>query len=576
MRWFPLLLTPLLAGCLSGIVATDSPVTVLTEAPEAVEVYTFKPIVPSSENVERLSLLETSPGSPVPLYSMLNGRDDAWQSSARLLAGELDSETLADNVLLALSGEDAPQDEGKTTLMVGVSDDFPVVHNAKVQYFIDYYTGRGRKVFSRWLARSSRYLPMMRAIFAEEGLPQDLAYLAMVESGFNTRAYSWAHAVGPWQFIQSTGKMFGLKQDWYRDERRDFEKSTRAAARYLKDLMRQFDGEMYLAVASYNAGPGKIRTAIRKYNTRDFWEMSRGRYLRAETKNYVPKLLAALTLAKDPEQYGFTDIEFQEPLAYEKVTLPSVTDLEIVAKMSGTNYEEIKNLNPELRRWCSPPDETDYQLRIPAGSGESFMAQYAKLSPSDRANYMRYKVKKGDTLGALSRKYKVRVNDIIALNNIRNPRAISIGTNLVLPLKKGYSSSRPIKELQDDYIRTRRQVYTVRSGDSLWSISRKFGVSQHQLRVWNRLGWSNIIRPGQRLVVSSRAAKKSAPRTVAATGPVKEITYKVRSGDTLWGIGRRYSVGTGQIREWNNLSENHVLRPGDRLTLRVRTSGKSS
>ncbi|PLX75524.1 MAG: lytic transglycosylase, partial [Desulfuromonas sp.] len=468
------------------------------------------------------------------------------------------------------------QDEGKTTLMVGVSDDFPVVHNAKVQYFIDYYTGRGRKVFSRWLARSSRYLPMMRAIFAEEGLPQDLAYLAMVESGFNTRAYSWAHAVGPWQFIQSTGKMFGLKQDWYRDERRDFEKSTRAAARYLKDLMRQFDGEMYLAVASYNAGPGKIRTAIRKYNTRDFWEMSRGRYLRAETKNYVPKLLAALTLAKDPEQYGFTDIEFQEPLAYEKVTLPSVTDLEIVAKMSGTNYEEIKNLNPELRRWCSPPDETDYQLRIPAGSGESFMAQYAKLSPSDRANYMRYKVKKGDTLGALSRKYKVRVNDIIALNNIRNPRAISIGTNLVLPLKKGYSSSRPIKELQDDYIRTRRQVYTVRSGDSLWSISRKFGVSQHQLRVWNRLGWSNIIRPGQRLVVSSRAAKKSAPRTVAATGPVKEITYKVRSGDTLWGIGRRYSVGTGQIREWNNLSENHVLRPGDRLTLRVRTSGKSS
>lgn len=569
MRWIPFLLIPLLAGCFSTMPTAD-----ISNDDGLPKSYSFKPLLPATEDAERFSLLEVSLGEPIPAYSMLNGQDDAWQVDARLLANDVDSETLSDILLLSLSGEDAPDDEGNTVLLVGVSDDFPVVHNAKVQYFIDYYTGRGRKVFTRWLERSTRYLPMMREVFAEAGLPQDLAYLAMVESGFNTRAYSWAHAVGPWQFIRGTGKMYKLKQDWYRDERRDFEKSTRAAARFLSDLHRQFDGEWYLAVASYNAGPGKIRTAIRKYKTRDFWEMSRGKYLRAETKNYVPKLMAVLTLAKDPEKYGFTDLNFQEPLQYEVVTIPTVTDLEIVAKMTGISYEDLKTLNPELKRWCTPPGEKDYQLRIPAGSSEQFNEEYAKLSPSDRANYMHYKIKQGDTLGALSRKYNVRVNDIMALNNIRNPRSISIGTNLVLPLKKGYSS-RPVKELRDDYNRTRRQVYTVRSGDSLWSISRKFGVSQHQLRVWNRLGWSNVIRPGQRLAVSSKAAPKKARKVVKADGPPREIIYKVRSGDTLWGIGRQFAVATAQIREWNNLTSDHVLKPGDKLTLIVRTSGKS-
>ncbi|PLY03847.1 MAG: lytic transglycosylase [Desulfuromonas sp.] len=570
MRFIAFLLLPILAGCLSGLSAVET-----RNAPEEPpEMLTFKPLLATGENVERLSLLDLSLGEPIPAYSMLSGEDNPWRVETRLLLNATDPETLADNSLLAVSGEDAPEDEGKTTLLVGVSDDFPVVHNAKVQYFIDYYTGRGHKVFTRWLERSSRYLPMMREIFAEHGLPKDLAYLAMVESGFNTRAYSWAHAVGPWQFIRGTGRMYDLKQDWYRDERRDFEKSTRAAARFLSDLRDQFDGEWYLAVASYNAGPGKIRTAIRKYKTRDFWEMSRGRYLRAETKNYVPKLMAALTLAKDPEKYGFTDLDFQEPLQYETVSIPSVTDLEIVARMSGTTYEEIKQLNPELKRWCTPPGETDYQLRIPLGSTATFSEQYAKLSPSDRANYMRYKIKKGDTLGALSRRYNVRLNDIIALNNIRNPRAISIGTNLVLPLKKGYSS-RPVKELRDDYIKTRRQVYTVRSGDSLWSISRKFGVSEHQLRVWNRLGWSNVIRPGQRLVVSAKAAQRKVRKAVKADGPPRQIIYKVRSGDTLWGIGRKFAVETSQIRNWNNLNQNHVLQPGDKLTLIVRTRKSS-
>lgn len=553
---------PYLSGCLATMTpGQDAPVQ-LTALPEPPPQVCTNPPAASGTLANRLPQLEE-----LGAQLLINDRQ---------LFGMTDRVTLEDNYLLAFNGTGILDYEGETVLQVGVSNDFPVVHNDKVQQFIDFYSGpRGRKVFQRWLERSSRFLPQMREIFAEEGLPRDLAYLAMVESGFNTRAYSWAHAVGPWQFISSTGKMMGLNQTWWLDERRDFERSTRAAARFLKDLHRQFDGEWYLAVASYNAGPGKVRGAIRRYKTRDFWELSRGKYLQAETKNYVPKLMAVLTIASDPEKYGFTELEYQEPYAYETVSIPSVTDLEIVAKMVGAEYTELKTLNPELKRWCTPPGTSDYRLRIPAGTTETFLEQYAALPAKDRANYTHHRLKQGDTLLALSKRYGVRVSDIMSLNSIRNPRALRVGSDLVLPLKKGYTKL-PVSELEDDYVRTRRQVYTVRNGDSLWSISRRFGVSQKQLRVWNRLGWSNVIRPGQRLVVSARAAKKAPKKTTAKlTGPERKIVYHVKPGDTLWGIGRQFSVETSQIRDWNNLSKAHMLRPGDKLTLVVRTAEQS-
>jgi len=448
-------------------------------------------------------------------YSLVSNPDSDLQAESPYIPDDADNqsegetvdpETLEDNLLLSGDGGGLPpEDEGTTVEPAEVTFDFPVVQNAKVQYFIDYYTGPGRKVFTRWLERSTRYVPMMREIFREEGLPQDLAYLAMVESGFNPRAYSWAHAVGPWQFISSTGRLFGLKSDWWHDERRDYEKATRAAAKFLKDLHRRFDGDWYLAVASYNAGPGKISRAVKKYGTRDFWELIRGKYLQAETKNYIPKLLATLLIAKEPEKYGFVDLEYQDPFDYETVEIPSATDLEVVAGLCGIDYEEVKLLNPELKRWCTPPDVKNYRLNIPAGTGESFLLGYASLPVNDRANYKRHKIQPGDTLLALSKKYGVRVADITSLNGIKNPRSLKVGADLILPLKKGYSRL-PLNELKDDYVRTKRQVYTVKQGDSLWKISRRFGVTEKQLRVWNKLGWSNVIRPGQRLIVSARAA----------------------------------------------------------------------
>ena len=553
----------LLAGCFSS-----APPSSLSSEPVAVTASQQSgqdlPEVP-------LSTDEESDGEDLLTDPLLNGPVEAVLVDGVEL---LDDETLADNRVLQGDDQVPPEDPGEILAHEEPVFDFPVVENEKVRYFIDYFSGRAKKTFTLWLERSGRYLPMMQEVFAEAGLPRDLAYLAMVESGFNDKAYSWAHAVGPWQFIQSTGRRYGLENDWWYDERRDPEKATRAAAHFLSDLYEDFDGDWYLAVASYNAGPGKLRNAIKRYKTRDFWELCRGKYLKTETKNYLPKLLAALMIAKQPEKYGFTELEYHEPLSYDTAALPSSTDLEVIARLTGAEYQVIKKLNPELKRWSTPPGAKDYQIRLPIGSQEAFLANYTELPERQRANYVRHKVRSGDTLLALSKRYGVRVQDIKKLNRIRNTRTIQIGTNLIIPLNPDANGSTALAELKDDYKRSRKTYYTVRSGDSLWKISRKFNVTEKQLRVWNRLGWSNVIRPGQRLIVSAKAAPSKRIAVVKDAGPLQKMVYRVRPGDTLWAIGREFSVAAAQIRSWNNLAENHVLQPGENLTLHV--SSKSS
>ncbi len=479
-----------------------------------------------------------------------------------------ESEETVEDLELLNANPIFPENEGPTVQREEVVFDFPVVENDRVRFFIDLYRGPARRTFGRWLERSGRYIPMMRQIFAEYGLPEDLAYLAMIESGFNDRAYSWAHAVGPWQFIESTGRMYGLESDWWFDERRDPEKATHAAARFLRDLHKTFDGDWYLAVAGYNAGGGKILRAIKMYNTRDFWELSRGKYLQEETKHYVPKLLAALTIAKDPAKYGFTDLAMHQPLAYDVAPIPAATDLELVAELSGASYDEIKALNPELKRWCTPPGRKKHELRLPVGSREEFLARYAEVPPTDRAKYKRHKIEQGDTLLQLAKTYNIRVADIIALNGIKDPRALKLGRDLILPLKKGFTSL-PLDELKDDYVRTRRKTYTVKSGDSLWKIAQRFDVTEKELRVWNKLGWSNLLRPGQTLMVSSAAGGAKSAQRNKPSAPLAKRVHQVQPGDNLWDIGRRYGVGTRDIMRWNNLGKGHILRPGDRLTLMV-------
>ncbi len=315
----------------------------------------------------------------------------------------------------------------------GTDFDIPIVMNARVEHFIRYFQTSGKKIFSGWLARSAKYIPMMRNLLKENGLPEDLVYMALIESGFNPCAYSRMKAAGPWQFIYRTGKRYGLNVTWWVDERRDPEKSTVAAANYLKDLYDMFEC-WYLAAAGYNAGEGKISRAMKRYRTEDFWELTKYRYLKRETKDYVPQMIAAALIAKDPEQYGFTDIDYQDPLCFDTVKVPEVTNIGFIARVCEIAIEEVKGLNPELLRDWTPPNVSEYEVRIPCGKREVFLRNFEALGPRQRFQFKTHVVKKGDTLAGIAKRYRVNLEPILEINKIKKTTRLSIGTNLLIPI----------------------------------------------------------------------------------------------------------------------------------------------
>ncbi|OGQ48335.1 MAG: hypothetical protein A2W63_03995 [Deltaproteobacteria bacterium RIFCSPLOWO2_02_44_9] len=325
-----------------------------------------------------------------------------------------------------------------------ITYDVPVVVNDKVEFFIRYFQTRGRKYFEKWLARSERYLPMLKEILRQNNLPEDLAYIALIESGFNPNARSRARAVGIWQFMKWTGKKYGLTIDLWVDERKDPEKATWAAARYLKNLYGLFNS-WHLAAASYNAGEGRIMRAVRKQKTDDFWIVAKQKkLLKRETRDYIPKYIAAMLIAKDPEKYGFSDIEYAPQLAYEKVSIPGATDLRVIAKACECSVEEIKELNPELLRWFTPPNLDEYKIKLPAEKTEVFRANFAEIPPQERLNFLVHKVKKGETLSTIAKRYGSPVEAILHLNRLKSVRYVKAGTDIVVPVRAG---SRPGKKL---------------------------------------------------------------------------------------------------------------------------------
>jgi len=313
--------------------------------------------------------------------------------------------------------------------------DIPIVVNGKVEQFIQYFQTNIREKFVIWLSRSEKYIPFMRNLLKEHGLPEDLVYLSLIESGFNPYAYSRAKAVGLWQFISLTGKRYGLRVDWWVDERRDPEKSTIAAAKYLKDLYDMFEC-WYLAAAGYNAGEYKIIRGMKRYQTEDFWKLTQYRYLKRETKNYVPQMIAATIIAKDPEKYGFTDIEYQEPLQYEKVDVPELTALSLVAKACEIPLDEIKDLNPEIRRGVTPPNEPEYEIKIPFGKKDLFQENFERLQPLEKFQFKTHPVKKGETLKKIARTYRVDLEPLLEMNHLNRKSQLSKGTTLLIPLSK--------------------------------------------------------------------------------------------------------------------------------------------
>jgi membrane-bound lytic murein transglycosylase D len=297
---------------------------------------------------------------------------------------------------------------------------------------ISLFADRIKVRFALYLSRSGKYIDIMQNILRKKDVPEDIVFLSLIESGFNTNAYSIAHAAGPWQFIASTAKRYGLEIDWWKDERRDPVKSTEAAADYLKDLHGMF-GSWNLAMAAYNAGEGKIMRAMKKSKADDYWDLLGTTHIRSETKEYVPRFIAASMIAANPREFGFEAIEYQTPLSYDEVEIESPVDLAVVAECAGTSVEEIKRLNPELRRWCTPPDAQKYVMKVPEGTGDIVVERLSAMPEEERFTIDRYTVKKGDTFKSISGKTGVPVPVILSLNSMEKIMPLKAGRMIYLP-----------------------------------------------------------------------------------------------------------------------------------------------
>ncbi|MCB0308117.1 MAG: LysM peptidoglycan-binding domain-containing protein [Bdellovibrionales bacterium] len=447
--------------------------------------------------------------------------------------------------------------------------DIPVVMNASVEKWINYFQTRGKKYYAAWLERSGKYIPMMQNILAEHGLPKDLVYLSMIESGFKPYAYSRARAMGPWQFIRGTGSRYGLRVNWWIDERRDPEKSTIAAAQHLKDLYDQFN-HWYLAAAGYNAGAMKITRAIKRYSTDDFWEMSQAkfRYLKPETKNYVPKLLAAAMIAKKPEDYGFTDINYEEPLQYTKVHVPESIELSVVAQVLDIDRDTLVGLNPELLRGVTPPNFPDYEMKLPVGKDKLFLEKYSEIREKSATQVARYVVRRNDTLGGIARHHRVSIRAIMGINKLRSSR-IYPGQSLIIPgnVRKEPTSRTKVKKSP----KTQASVtkHRVKKGETLWSISQAYNVSISDLKSWNRVSNASEIMAGRRLTIyGEKSSENSLLHPKQPRQTPTWISYKIRRGDSLWTISKNHGVTIGDLRTWNEL-ENGKIYPGRTLKIKA-------
>jgi membrane-bound lytic murein transglycosylase D len=457
--------------------------------------------------------------------------------------------------------------------------DLPLVLNDAVASYINFFSNRGRYTLESALARSGRYRDMIQRVLKEEGVPQDLIYLAQAESGFHPLALSRAGARGMWQFMASRASSYGLDRNWWVDERQDPEKSTRAAARHLKDLHQQF-GDWYLAMAAYNSGPGTVQTAVQRTGYADFWQLYRRGVLPQETRNYVPIILAVTIMAKNPQQYGLDHVELEQPAPADVVRIDYPVDLRLVAECVDGSVEALQDLNPSLLRMTTPKDEP-FDLHIPNGTRDKFTTTIAAI-PLDKRVLWRYqKVGPGDTLGSIAKKYHTTAQAIREANNL-NSDAAPIDAKLIIPVTSGRHT--------DDSVVTayarRATYYRVRKGDTVLSVADDFGVPAEKLRSWNRLR-GNTLRVGHVLAIhrpitaSAPAVKKmrgagsrdavgdtkpKAANSLQAASARRPTTHKVRPGETLYSIANEYKLTVAELQR-NNKGLSDTIHPGDLLVI---------
>lgn len=482
------------------------------------------------------------------------------------------ADLLADIEALISPERAAEEAEVVADASVAVTYDYPVAINDQVLAWVDMYSGEMSERFARGLERSGWYLPMIKQIFAEEGVPTDLAYLAHVESSYKPTAYSRAHAKGVFQFISSTGRRYGLHRDWWIDERSDPEKSARAAARYLRDLHDEF-GDWYLAMAGYNGGEGRVRRAIARTGSKDFWELSRRRFFRRETRNYVPAILAATIISKNPEAYGFGSVKPFPPVSYDKVVVDTPTDLRVIAECAGVEVEEIRRLNPALYRMQTPPNRGPFEVKIPKGTAPQFALKFAEVPESERLIVTYHKVRRGDTLSQIAGRYGTSVRAIQDSNGMGRRTMIREGAVLTIPTSTASMRGGPSYQEVADYRTGETVRYRVRRGDTLSSIARRFRTTVPVIQTANGLGHSTRIYAGQSLSVtygqrSAHAVASAAPaRPPQGQASASGGSVVVRRGDTLIAIARRHGTTVGALQSANGLGRSSRIYAGQTLRL---------
>lgn len=431
------------------------------------------------------------------------------------------------------------------------------------------------RYIERVFTRASPFLHHIAKRAEERGVPLEFALLPVVESAFDPFAYSHGRASGLWQFIPGTARRFGLKQNWWYDGRRDVLASTEAALDYLETLNRLFDGDWLHALAAYNAGEGNVLKAIRKNRAKgkstSFWVLD----LPRETEAYVPRLLALSQIVADPDRYGVTLVDIPDEPRIGVVALESQIDLAQAARLADMDLDTLYRYNPAFNRWATDPDGP-HRLLLPRDRIAHFEEAYRKLPREQRITWTRYVIKPGDSLIKLARKHQTTPEIIQKANQIRG-NMIRVGQTLMIPTASAewerytYSQDNRLarqQSAQPSKSRDTRVEHTVRQGDTLWDLSRKYGVSTRQLAKWNGMAPGDTLKPGKRLVIW-----KKGSATVAAVGEdrevIRRVTYTVRSGDSLSRIASRFSVGVNEIVRWNGLSRNAILRPGKSLKLYV-------
>jgi membrane-bound lytic murein transglycosylase D len=470
-------------------------------------------------------------GTPVASVPGVMGNDVGAASPARV-----------DGTTIAAIAPDAPPTVADLNDTGADLKAVPLAVNRQVLQWIDYFQGQGRPHMERYLSRSTRYMPVMKKILKENGLPEDLIYIALIESGFNGTAKSHASAVGYWQFIRATGKRYGMRIDTYVDDRRDFVRSTQAAADYFKGLYEIFHS-WYLAIASYNVGEGRVKNLVVKYRTRDFWQLARENKLPDETSNYVPKFIAARLIAKEPEKYGFTEIDYQAALEYSEVEFTTSIDLRKLATAMGLEYDDLRDLNPAYKRGVAFEKNGKLMLRVPKGTDEKALASATEAVALSRQSYVAdedygyYRIRRGDTISVIARKFGTSQSVIRKLNKMGSRSNLVAGRRIRVPADDIPEASKP----------TKRDI----SGSTS---APKIGVGA----VEKYMGKFQTTLPAKRSVANGlESSDQAEDRSI----------HIVRRGDTLVKIARKYRVSIRELARHNRIQRRSKVTVGTHLEI---------